>query len=232
MRRSRYASTEEVIAVLQGARPYGGVHDTHQRDESSYTIGLLNSVREAIRIGRETGLTTNIGHIKALGVDVSGDADSVLALMRAARATGHLVVADQYPWTASGTSLVASLVPRWAESGGRDSLKLRISDSTARTRMLAEMRENLRRRVQHPAADRRQRRGPALRGQDPPEASGRGEGHRRRRNRPRTDWDGGRHERRSVQHDRAGHRDLHEGSLRDDQLRRFGWSSTRPCRSI
>jgi N-acyl-D-aspartate/D-glutamate deacylase len=141
-----YASTEEVIAVLRGATPYGGVYDTHQRDESSYTIGLLNSVREAIRIGRETGLITNIGHVKALGVDVWGDADSVLALMRAERATGHLVVADQYPWTASGTSLVAALVPRWAESGGPDSLRLRIADPATRERMLTEMRDNLRRR--------------------------------------------------------------------------------------
>jgi N-acyl-D-amino-acid deacylase len=141
-----YASTEEVIAVLKGATPYGGVYDTHQRDESSYTIGLLNSVREAIRIGRETGLTTNLGHVKALGVDVWGYADSVLALMREARAAGHMVVADQYPWTASGTSLGSSLLPRWSQAGGRDSLLLRIADSATRVRILAEMRENLRRR--------------------------------------------------------------------------------------
>lgn len=141
-----YAATEEVIAVLKGAAPYGGVYDTHQRDESSYTIGLLNSVREAIRIGRETGLITNLGHVKALGVDVWGYADSVLALMRAERATGHLVVADQYPWTASGTSLGASLLPRWAEAGGRDSLKQRIADPDTRNRILVDMRENLRRR--------------------------------------------------------------------------------------
>ena len=141
-----YATTEEVIAVLKGATPYGGVYDTHQRDESSYTIGLLNSVREAIRIGRETGLTTNLGHVKALGVDVWGKADSVLLLMREARAAGHMVVADQYPWTASGTSLGASLLPRWSQAGGRDSLLLRIADPPTRTRILAEMTENLRRR--------------------------------------------------------------------------------------
>jgi N-acyl-D-aspartate/D-glutamate deacylase len=141
-----YASTEEVIAVLKGATPYGGVYDTHQRDESSYTIGLLNSVREAIRIGRETGLTTNLGHVKALGVDVWGKADSVLLLMRRARAAGHMVVADQYPWTASGTGLSAALLPRWAEAGGRDSLLLRIAHAPTRERMLAEMRDNLRRR--------------------------------------------------------------------------------------
>lgn len=141
-----YSSIDEVIAVISAARPYGGVYDTHQRDESSYSIGLLNSVREAIRIGRESGLTTNIGHVKALGVDVWGYADSVLRLMREARASGHMVVADQYPWTASGTGLSAALMPRWAQAGGRDSLQARVADGATRERILAEMRDNLRRR--------------------------------------------------------------------------------------
>lgn len=141
-----YASTDEVIAVISAARPFGGVYDSHQRDESSYSIGLLNSVREAIRIGRASGLATNIGHVKALGVDVWGYADSVLRLMREARAGGHPVVADQYPWTASGTGLSAALLPRWAQAGGRDSLLARIGDPATRDRMLADMRDNLRRR--------------------------------------------------------------------------------------
>ena len=141
-----YSTTDEVIAVVSAAKPYGGVYDTHQRDESSYSIGLLNSVREAIRIGRESGLTTNLGHVKALGVDVWGYADSVLRLMREARAQGHMVVADQYPWSASGTGLSSSLLPRWAQAGGRDSLRSRIADPGTRERILSEMRENLRRR--------------------------------------------------------------------------------------
>jgi len=141
-----YSSTDEVIRVVSAAQPYGGVYDTHQRDESSYSVGLMESVREAIRIGRESGLTTNLGHVKALGVDVWGYADSVLALMRDARASGQMVVADQYPWTASGTGLSAALLPRWAQAGGRDSLLARIADGATRARMLVEMRENLRRR--------------------------------------------------------------------------------------
>jgi N-acyl-D-aspartate/D-glutamate deacylase len=141
-----YASIDEAIAVISAAKPYGGVYDTHQRDESSYTIGLMNSVREAIRIGRESGLTTNLGHVKALGVDVWGYADSVLRLMREERATGHMVVADQYPWTASGTGLSAALLPRWAQAGGRDSLQARIADPVTREKILGEMRNNLRRR--------------------------------------------------------------------------------------
>lgn len=141
-----YATTEEAIAVISAAKPFGGVYDTHQRDESSYTIGLLNSVRESIRIGCESGLTANIGHIKALGVDVWGKADSVLLIMREARARGCTVVGDQYPWTASGTGLSAALLPRWAQAGGRDSMMMRIADAPTREKMLAEMRDNLRRR--------------------------------------------------------------------------------------
>ena len=107
----------------------------------------MNSVREAIRIGCESGLTTNLGHVKALGVDVWGYADSVLAAdARGARAWVHMVMADQYPWTASGTALSAALLPRWAQAGGRDSLRARIADAATRATILVEMRENLRRR--------------------------------------------------------------------------------------
>jgi N-acyl-D-amino-acid deacylase len=141
-----YASTEEVLQVVSAAKPFGGVYDTHQRDESSYTIGLLASVRETIRIGCESGLTANVGHIKALGVDVWGKADSVLAIMAAARKTGCTVTADQYPWTASGTGLSAALMPRWVQAGGRDSMLLRLADPALKSKTLDEMRDNLRRR--------------------------------------------------------------------------------------
>lgn len=141
-----YAATDEVIQVVSAAKPYGGVYDTHQRDESSYTIGLLNSVRETIRIGCESGLTANVGHIKTLGVDVWGKADSVLAIMDSARTTGCKVTADQYPWTASGTGLSASLMPRWVQAGGRDSMLMRLADPAQLAKTKDEMRDNLRRR--------------------------------------------------------------------------------------
>jgi N-acyl-D-aspartate/D-glutamate deacylase len=70
----------------------------------------------------------------------------VLRLMGEERSRGHMVVADQYPWTASGTGLSAALLPRWSQAGGRDSLLARIADASTRERILAEMRENLRRR--------------------------------------------------------------------------------------
>src|SRR5207247_2403823 len=51
-----FSKTEEVIELAKVAAERGGVYDTHMRDESSYTIGLLGSIRETIRIGREAKL--------------------------------------------------------------------------------------------------------------------------------------------------------------------------------
>jgi N-acyl-D-aspartate/D-glutamate deacylase len=141
-----FATTEEVIALAREVAPFGGVYDTHQRDESSYAIGLLASTREAMRIGKEGGVTLNISHIKALGVDVWGRSDSLIAMIRSARAAGDQIFADQYPYTASGTSLTASLVPRWAEDGGNAALIRRFADDTLLPRLRREMEDNMRRR--------------------------------------------------------------------------------------
>ena len=136
-----YASTEEVIALAKVAAEHGGIYDTHLRDESSYTVGLIGAV-----IGREAHIPIHISHIKALGTDVWGQSDTVIALIKRARADGVNVSACQYPYTASGTSIGAALLPRWAEAGGRDSLLARIADSATHVRLVTEMTNNLRRR--------------------------------------------------------------------------------------
>ena len=139
-----FASTEEVIELAKVAARKGGIYDSHMRDESSYTIGLVGSVNETIRIGREARLPVHIAHIKALGTDVWGQSDSVIKLIKQARAAGVEVTADQYPYTASGSSVGASLLPRWAEAG--DTLRAIVANAAMRARLVREMEENLRRR--------------------------------------------------------------------------------------
>ena len=141
-----YASTEEVIELAKEAAKRGGIYDSHMRDESSYTVGLVGAVNEVLRIGREAKLPVHISHIKALGADVWGESDTVIALVKMARASGLEVTADQYPYTASGTSVGASLLPRWAEVGGRDSLRARVADVATKAKLVAAMEENMKRR--------------------------------------------------------------------------------------
>lgn len=141
-----FAKRDEVVALARVAARNGGIYDSHIRDEASYTIGLLGSVEETLAIGREARIPVHFAHIKALGVDVQGKAPEVIARIRAAQASGQVVTADQYPWSASGTRLSAALVPRWAQDGGRKAMLARFQDPAAMARMSAELTDNLRRR--------------------------------------------------------------------------------------
>ena len=141
-----FATTEEVIAVAREAGARGGLYDTHQRDESTYSIGLLGSVHEVLRIGLEARMPVHFAHLKALGVDVQGQAPAVIAAIEQARRAGQDVTADQYPWLASGSSVDAALLPGWAQDGGYKALVARFDDAATLARIRQAMRENLHRR--------------------------------------------------------------------------------------
>jgi N-acyl-D-amino-acid deacylase len=138
-----YATTEEVIELSKVAAARGGIYDTHMRDEGSYNIGLLGSVKETIRIGQEAHLPVMISHIKALGTEVWGQSAEVIRVINEARRAGVQVTASEYPYDASGTSLVSALVPRWAESGGRGALEKNLTDPAVHAKLIAEMEHNL-----------------------------------------------------------------------------------------
>lgn len=141
-----FAKTEEVIEVAKEAAKRGGIYDTHQRDESTYTVGVMASVAEVLRIGREAQIPVHIGHIKVLGVEVAGKAPEIIAQINAARAQGMKISADQYPWTASSTGINAAFLPRWAEDGGRQALLKRFDDPVQLEKIRTEGRDFMRKR--------------------------------------------------------------------------------------
>jgi len=135
-----YSKTEEVIELSRVTAAKGGIYDTHMRSESA---GLLDAIAETIRIGREAKIPVHISHIKALGPEVWHRSAQAIRMIKEARAEGVDASACQYPYTASGTSLQAALVPRWAEVGGRRELLKRIDDPQIRARLIREMEDNL-----------------------------------------------------------------------------------------
>jgi N-acyl-D-aspartate/D-glutamate deacylase len=102
----RHCATEEVIELARDVAAAGGVYATHMRNEAS---GLLDAVREAIRIGRESGVGVQISHHKAAGKRNWGRVRDSLGLIEEARAEGLDVTADQYPYTSGSTMLTAVL---------------------------------------------------------------------------------------------------------------------------
>ena len=141
-----FATTDEVIELAKVAAGYGGIYDTHIRDESTYNIGLLGAVEEALQIGREAGIHLHLAHIKALGVDVWGESAAVIEMVERARNEGQRVTADQYPWSASGTHLRNTLLPRYVLAGTDNEYLERLRDVALLARIRPEMQENLRRR--------------------------------------------------------------------------------------
>ena len=105
------------------------------RDEAQ---GLLDSVRETIRIGEDAGVPVQITHHKALGREAWGQSTESLALVDAARARGVDVTIDQYPYTASQTSITA-LLPQWALAGTSDEVIERLRDPEIRRRIKGEV---------------------------------------------------------------------------------------------
>ncbi|MDO6711118.1 amidohydrolase family protein [Aliiglaciecola sp. 2_MG-2023] len=141
-----YAMTSEVVELAKVAAQYNGAYDSHIRDESSYSIGLVNAIKEVIQIGQQADIPVHVAHIKSLGVDVWGKSAEVIKLIDEARQQGIDVTADQYPWRASGTSVAGSLVPRYIMAGSKEAYHARMEDDALWPTLKLEMAENLRRR--------------------------------------------------------------------------------------
>jgi N-acyl-D-aspartate/D-glutamate deacylase len=141
-----YSNTDEVIALAKTVAKNDGIYDTHLRDESSFSIGLIPAIKEAIEIGRQAKLPIHISHIKCLGIDVWHQSNAIINMVEKARTEGIKVTANQYPYEASATSLKAAVVPRWAESGGTDSLFIRYEQPILKKRILEETKKNITRR--------------------------------------------------------------------------------------
>lgn len=101
------APTEEVIALAQRSAAHGGLYVTHMRNERE---GVLDSVRETLRIGQEADLPVVISHHKCTGRANWGMSKQSLALIAKARET-QSVNLDVYPYIASSTVLLAEWVP-------------------------------------------------------------------------------------------------------------------------
>lgn len=114
----RNAATDEIVELAQLMAGTGALYATHMRDES---LGLLESVDEAIAIGERAGVPVQISHHKASGRRAWGTVSASLAKIDAAQRRGLDVHADQYPYTA-GSTILAAVVADGRFGGGLGTL--------------------------------------------------------------------------------------------------------------
>jgi dihydroorotase/N-acyl-D-amino-acid deacylase len=130
-----YAKTPELIALASEASKFGGIYATHLRNESD---SVVDSIDEAVRIGREAHIPVEIWHFKVAGKANWGKMPDSIARVNKARAEGIDIAADTYAYTAWFNSMSA-FIPAWAHDGGDARLVERLKDPATRARIRKEM---------------------------------------------------------------------------------------------
>jgi N-acyl-D-amino-acid deacylase len=123
---SRYAETEEFIALCREMADHGGVYVTHMRRYDPE--GVLDSMDEVFRIGREAGVAVHISHFNSR-------ADLVVPKLDEGRAAGIDVTFDLYCYLAGSSILAMNALPPWAQVGGIDATLARLADASVRTQL-------------------------------------------------------------------------------------------------
>lgn len=136
-----YSKTPEVVALAQAAAKYKGVYTSHIRNESDK---VFEAIAEAIDVGRQAKMPVEISHFK-VGKPNWNRSNEMIAMVEKARAEGLEVTVDQYPYTASSTTLNV-LLPDWVLDGGRDSAIKRINDPEVHKKIVKEMISDMARR--------------------------------------------------------------------------------------
>ena len=134
-----FSSTSEVIELSKVAARYGGIYISHMREEA---VDILKSIDETINIGIKAKIPVQITHHKIIGKENWGLSKETLKLVDNAINEGVQVSIDQYPYTASQTSIRA-LIPQWAQAGGRTELLQRIDDPKTRRLIVDEIIERI-----------------------------------------------------------------------------------------
>ncbi|MCX8019780.1 MAG: D-aminoacylase [Chitinophagaceae bacterium] len=137
-----YSKTHEILELARVAARYQGVYATHMRDEAD---SIHFAIQEALTIGKEANIPVQISHFKCSGQNNWGRSKETLAMVEDARRRGIEVTIDQYPYTASSTSL-STLIPEEILADGQDSVKARLQRPEIRKQVIRSILERLKKR--------------------------------------------------------------------------------------
>ena len=130
-----FCDNEELVALGEVVAEHGGLYASHLRNEGAE---LLPAVDEALEVGRRSGVTVQVSHLKATGISNRGLVGDAIAAIEQARASGVSAYCDVYPYTA-GSTFLAMLMPSWVQEGGFEEMVRRLGSREVRDRVTWEM---------------------------------------------------------------------------------------------
>ncbi len=134
-----FAPPDELTQLAKVLAKHETLYTSHVRGESAT---LMNSIDEAIELGRTSGARVEVSHLKAIGKPFWGQGMEALRRIEAARAEGVDIWADQYPYEATATSLSA-LAPGWIQGGGIAAMLKRLEDPELQERILSAIAQEI-----------------------------------------------------------------------------------------
>jgi len=133
------ADTTELEAVARLAADYDRILTVHMRNEGQ---GILDSVKEVVDIARQTGVRTEISHLKILGEKNWDLFDQVIEVLNHAIYEEELPIAfDIFPYQANNGVLYLQL-PYWVTKNGKEAMLQRLRDPETADKVVAEMKRN------------------------------------------------------------------------------------------
>ncbi|MFN2314929.1 MAG: hypothetical protein ABR531_10760, partial [Bacteroidales bacterium] len=109
-----FASTEELAELCRVAAEYDGMYISHIRNEDET---FLEAIDDFLRVPHETGIRSEIYHLKQVGRTNWDKLDKAIVKIDSARAAGLHITADMYNYPASSTGL-GIIMPEWVQEGG------------------------------------------------------------------------------------------------------------------
>src|SRR5438477_4393667 len=137
-----YTKTPEIVELAKVATKYNGVYATHMRDEGD---SVTYAIDEALTVGREAKIPVEISHFKLSGQQNWGRSKETVPMIEGARKEGIEVTIDQYPYTASSTS-ISTLIPDEILADNQDSINARLQNPDTRKYVIDHMLGRLNKR--------------------------------------------------------------------------------------
>jgi N-acyl-D-amino-acid deacylase len=124
---------EELIELCKVVKNYEGIYTSHIR--SGY---VLDAIKEAIAIGRQTGIPVHISHIKVSGKSNWGLSSEIVKIIEEANNEGLDVTADLYPYT-TASSLLNFIIPSHYMQNGTEKMVELLKNKEKRKEIAEEM---------------------------------------------------------------------------------------------
>jgi N-acyl-D-amino-acid deacylase len=132
---AKMTTSDEVKYLAEILKSSDALYASHIRGEAEE---LLPSVNETIQIGRDTGVSIEISHFKAIGKNYWSDMEKAIEMINLANDEGVKIDFDIYPYDTTG-SVLYIMLPDWVAEGGRGRMISRLKEPDIRHKIIGEM---------------------------------------------------------------------------------------------